>query len=73
MKKALSLLVSLVMLISVCSMGITGAYEITNKTEYPVIVVPGFMSSELYKIDEETGEVTKVTVTGYLSHLLGKL
>ena len=71
MKKALSLLVSLVMLISVCSMGITGAYEITNKTEYPVIVVPGFMSSELYKIDEETGEKVTVWSWGAAADLVG--
>lgn len=71
MKKALSLLLSIVMLVSVCSMGISGAYEITNKTEYPVIVVPGFMSSELYKIDEETGEKVTVWSWGAAADLVG--
>ena len=71
MKKALSLLLSLVMLVSVCSMGISGAYEITNKTEHPVIVVPGFMSSELYKIDEETGEKVTVWSWGAAADLVG--
>lgn len=71
MKKALSLLLSLMMLVSVCSMGISGAYEITSKTEYPVIVVPGFMSSELYKIDEETGEKVTVWSWGAAADLVG--
>lgn len=71
MKKALLLLLSIVMLMSVCSMGISGAYEITNKTEYPVIVVPGFMSSELYKIDEETGEKVTVWSWGAAADLVG--
>ena len=45
--------------------------EITNKTEYPVIVVPGFMSSELYKIDEETGEKVTVWSWGAAADLVG--
>ncbi len=71
MKKALSLLLSLVMLVTLCSVGISGAYEITNKTKYPVIVVPGFMSSELYKIDEETGEKVTVWSWGAAADLVG--
>ena len=60
MKKILAVVLTVIMLLSVSLMGISASYEITKSTEYPVIVVPGFMASELYKIDDETGE--KVTV-----------
>ena len=56
MKKVLSLLLCLVMLMSVCSVGINAAYETYQLTKYPVIIVAGFMGSSLYKLDEETGE-----------------
>jgi len=71
MKKALSLLLTLLMLVSLCSVGVTGAYELSKKTEYPVIVVAGFMSSELYKIDEETGEKVTVWSWGAAADLVG--
>ena len=63
MKKVLSVILCLVMLMSACMVGVSAAYEQKQLTKYPVIMVAGFMSSELYKIDEETGE--KVTVFGW--------
>ena len=71
MKKALSLILTLVMLVSLCSVGINAAYEKNKLTEYPVIVVPGFMASELYKIDEETGEKVTVWSWGAAADLVG--
>lgn len=71
MKKLLSLLLALVMLMSLCSTGISAAYEISQKTKYPVIVVPGFMSGELSKIDEETGEIVTVWSWGAAANLVG--
>lgn len=71
MKKALSLILTLVMLVSLCSIGINAAYEKNKLTEYPVIVVPGFMASELYKIDEETGEKVTVWSWGAAADLVG--
>ena len=63
MKKVLSLVVCLLMLVSTCAVGVSAAYEAEQLTKYPVIMVPGFMASEMYKVDEETGE--KVTVWGW--------
>lgn len=63
MKKVLSLVLCLVMLVSACSVGISAAYETAQLTKYPVIMVPGFMASEMYRVDEETGE--KVVVWGW--------
>ena len=63
MKKAVSLILCLVMLVSMGAVGASAAYETNQLTKYPVIMVPGFMASEMYKIDEETGE--KVTVWGW--------
>ncbi len=60
MKKLMAVLLTALMLFSVCSVGVFGAYEIKELTEYPVIMVPGYSSSELYRIDEETGEVVHV-------------
>lgn len=60
MKKFLSVLLAAIMLFSVCSIGVCAAYEITELTKYPVIMVPGYSSSELCRIDEETGEVVHV-------------
>lgn len=70
MKKVLSLMLCLVMLFSLCSVGINAAYEVNKLTEYPVIMVAGFMSSELYRTDEKTGE--EVVVWGW-SDALGMI
>lgn len=42
-----------------------------ESTEVKDVITNSYMVDE--EVNEETGEVTKVTVTGYLSHLLGKL
>ena len=42
-----------------------------ESTEVKDVITNSF--AQEVETDEETGEVTKVTVTGYLSHLLGKL
>ena len=60
MKKVLSLVLCLIMLMSVCISGISAVFEKISLTEYPVIMVAGFTSSELCRIDEETGEVIHV-------------
>ena len=60
MKKLTVFLLAVLMIFSVCSAGVYGAYEIKELTEYPVIMVPGYSSSELCRIDEETGEVIHV-------------
>ena len=60
MKKITAFILTVLMVFSVCTAGVYGAYEIDKLTEYPVIMVPGYSSSELYRIDEETGEVVHV-------------
>ena len=59
MKKILAVLLIALMLFSVCSSGAFAAAEIKELTEYPVIMVPGYSSSELYRLDEN-GEVVHV-------------
>lgn len=71
MKKVLSLLLCLVMLMSVCSVGINAAYETYQLTKYPVIIVAGFMGSSLYKLDEETGEEVTVWSWGAAADIVG--
>lgn len=60
MKKITVFLLTALMFFSVCSAGVCAAYEISELTEYPVIMVPGYSSSELCRIDDETGEVVHV-------------
>lgn len=60
MKKILAAVLTVIMLFSVCSIGAYGAYEIVETTKYPVILVPGYTSSELYRVDDESGEVVHV-------------
>ena len=60
MKKLTVFLLTVLIVFSACSAGVYGAYEIKELTEYPVIMVPGYSSSELCRIDEETGEVIHV-------------
>ena len=59
MKKIISVLLTVLMLFSVCSTAVFAAAEIKELTEYPVIMVPGYSSSELYRLDEN-GEVVHV-------------
>ena len=59
MKKILAVLLSVLMMLSVCSTGVWAAVEEDKLTEYPVIMVPGYSSSELYRLDEN-GEVVHV-------------
>ena len=59
MKKILAVLLTVLMVFSLCSSGAFAAAEISKLTEYPVIMVPGYSSSELYRLDEN-GEVVHV-------------
>ncbi len=58
MKKLLCIILSLVMIISSCSLVASAAGEVTAEpSEYPVIIVPGYSSTNLYYGDSlETGE-----------------
>ncbi len=60
MKKVLSVLLAVIMAFSLCTVGAVAAYETAELTKYPVIMVPGYSSSELYRVDEETGETIHV-------------
>lgn len=53
MKKVLALLLTVVMAFSLCSIGISAAYETAELTKYPVIMVPGYSSSELFRYGED--------------------
>lgn len=56
MKKVMALFLSVLMIFSVCCIGVSAAYETAQLTKYPVIMVPGYSSSEMFRYDEETGE-----------------
>lgn len=58
MKKLLCVVLSLVMLVSSCSLFANAAYEVEGDiSDYPVIIVPGYSSANLYYGDSlETGE-----------------
>ena len=58
MKKLLSVLLSVVLLISSCSLFASAAGEVQGDvSDYPVIIVPGYSSTNLYYGDSlETGE-----------------
>lgn len=60
MKKLLSLLLSAIMVFSLCSIGVSAAKEDAELSRYPVIMVAGYSSSELCRTDEETGETVHV-------------
>lgn len=56
MKKIISVLLCIIMLMSTC----TVAFAATDKDEYsdyPVIVVPGYSSSSMYRLDENGNQV----------------
>ena len=59
MKKIIAVLLTVLMLFTLCSQGVFAAYELKELSEYPVIMVPGYSSSELYRVDEN-GEVVHV-------------
>ncbi len=59
MKKIIAVLLTALMLFTLCSQGVFAAYELNELTEYPVIMVPGYSSSELYRVDEN-GETVHV-------------
>ncbi|MBE6774894.1 MAG: hypothetical protein E7543_01740 [Ruminococcaceae bacterium] len=54
MKKIISVLLSVIMLFGVFS--VTVSAEQQEYTDYPVILVPGYISAVLYRTDAETGE-----------------
>ena len=58
MKKLLCVILSLVMIVSSCSLVASAAGEVTAEpSEYPVVIVPGYSSTNLYYGDSlETGE-----------------
>ncbi len=59
MKKFISLLLSVILICGLLTVPSHGAQE-PDYTDYPVILVPGYISAVLYRLDEETGE--RVTV-----------
>ncbi len=59
MKKTVSLLLSLILVCGLLAVPAYGA-EKDAYTDYPVILVPGYISAVLYRLDAETGE--RVTV-----------
>lgn len=59
MKKILSVLLSLIMVLGLFTVAYASEAEDVY-SEYPVVLVPGFGSCVLYRVDEETGE--KITV-----------
>ena len=59
MKKTIAVLLTALMLFGLCSVGAYGAWYDNELSDYPVIMVPGYSSSELYRLDEN-GEVVHV-------------
>lgn len=59
MKKIIAVLLTALMLFTLCSVGAYGAWYDMELSDYPVIMVPGYSSSELYRLDEN-GEVVHV-------------
>ncbi len=55
MKKILSVLLSVILICGLCVLPSSAQQEV-DYTDYPIILVPGFTSAVLYRIDEETGE-----------------
>lgn len=53
MKKILAVVLAVIMAFSLCSTGAFAAYETAKLTEYPVIMVPGYSSSELFRYGED--------------------
>lgn len=55
-KKILSVFLCIVMVILTCSAAVSGIEKEVELTEYPVIMVPGYSSSTLLKINEDGSE-----------------
>ena len=55
MKKIISVLLSVILICGLCVLPSTAKQD-EDYTDYPVVLVPGFTSTVLYRIDEETGE-----------------
>ncbi len=55
MKKIFSVLLSIILVCGICVLP-SSAQQEADYTDYPIILVPGFTSAALYRIDEETGE-----------------
>ena len=55
MKRIISVLLTVIMIFGVCVLP-TSAQQEADYTDYPIILVPGFTSSVLYRTDETTGE-----------------
>lgn len=60
MKKTLALFLSVLLMFSAFVLPASAEVQAQEYTKYPVILVPGYSSSELYRIDEETGETVHV-------------
>ncbi len=56
MKKILSIILCLTLICGSLAFAVAAEVERIEYTKYPVILVPGYTSSEMYRIDEETGE-----------------
>ncbi|MBQ7116593.1 MAG: hypothetical protein IJN88_00095, partial [Clostridia bacterium] len=76
MKKIVSVLLSIIMVFGMLT--VTASAQQETYTDYPVILVPGFISAVLYRTDEKTGEkiivwddpVAQVSEGGDLSSVL---
>lgn len=68
MKKALSILLSVIMIFSLFTLSVSAVNEEKDWTKYPLILVPGYTSTSLYKLDENGN---KVEVWGDILGLIG--
>lgn len=65
MKKIISLLLSLIMVFSLFTLTFAAESVDEDTTKYPIILVPGYSSSKLYRVDEKTGEQIPVWLDAY--------
>ncbi|MGN0447314.1 MAG: hypothetical protein ACI4GC_02065 [Acutalibacteraceae bacterium] len=65
MKKILSVVMALVLMFTMVSFSGVAVYEKAELTKYPVILVPGYTTTKMYRIDEETGEEIPVWVDAF--------
>lgn len=68
MKKTIALLLSVIMIFSVFTMSVSAVKEENEWKKYPLILVPGYTSTCLYKLDENGN---KVEVWGDILGLIG--
>lgn len=57
MKKTLAVLLSVIMIFSVFTVSVSAAKEKNEWKKYPLILVPGYTSTNLYKLDENGNKV----------------